>query len=186
MLNWLKDKKNDLTARWVLRGYTSLGKNAKCRGTPFVQNGGKLIIGDCFSLWSHLSPSELAVLPNGVLRIGDNVFINTGTTISASASVTIGSRVQIANCVTIMDDDFHGLENRDCPPPAEPICIEDDVWIATGAIVLKGVTIGQGAVVAAGAVVTKNVDPYTLVGGVPARLIRSLQPSRSPDPALYS
>jgi len=54
----------------------------------------------------------------------------------------------------------------------KPIVIHDDVWIGGGAIILAGITIGQGAVVAAGAVVTKNVEPYTIVGGVPAKRIK--------------
>jgi len=63
------------------------------------------------------------------------------------------------------------------------VVIEDDVWLSARVIVLKGVTIGRGAVVAAGAVVTKDVAPHTLVGGVPAKLIRSLEP-RSLEPRL--
>jgi maltose O-acetyltransferase len=88
--------------------------------------------------------------------------------------VRIGNRVQIANWVSIMDGDFHGLAERDRPPPPEAVHIEDDVWIATRATVLKGVTIGRGAVVAAAAVVTRDVEPYTLVAGVPARPVRRI------------
>jgi len=73
-----------------------------------------------------------------------------------------------------MDCDFHGVDNRTETAPAAPIIVEDDVWLATRVTILKGVRIGRGSVVAAGAVVTKDVAPYTLVGGVPARLIRSL------------
>ncbi len=175
MISKLRQQKNTLVARWALWGCSSVGTAPKCRGIPLVQNAGQMIIGDDFSIWSHLGRSQLDVGAGGVLRIGDRVFINTGTTISAQLEVTIGDRVQIANGVSILDSDFHGLENRDCPPPSEPIRIEDDVWIATKAIVLKGVTIGRGAVVAAGAVVTSDVAPYTLVGGVPARVIRSLK-----------
>ena len=58
---------------------------------------------------------------------------------------------------------------------AKPVVIEDDVWIAAGAIVLPGIKIGAGSVVAAGAVVTHNVEPNTLVAGVPAKLIRNLK-----------
>jgi acetyltransferase-like isoleucine patch superfamily enzyme len=175
MFTKLRQQKNTLVARWALRGCSSLGNAPKCRGIPLVQNTGQMIIGDYFSIWSHLGRSELAVGAGGVLRIGNCVFINTGTTISAQLEVTIGDRVQIGNGVSILDSDFHGLTDRHSPPPAEAIRIEDDVWIATKAIVLKGVTIGRGAVVAAGAVVTSDVAPYTLVGGVPARVIRSLQ-----------
>ncbi len=174
MFTRLRQQKNTLVARWALRSCNSVGTAPKCWGIPLIQNGGELIIGNDFSIWSHLSRSQLSVDAGGVLRIGNHVFINTGTTISATAEVKIGDRVQIANGVSILDSDFHGLKDRHCPPPAEPIQIEDDVWIATKAIVLKGVTIGRGAVVAAGAVVTRDVAPYSLVGGVPARLIRPL------------
>ncbi|MHC5933303.1 acyltransferase [Nostoc sp.] len=175
MFTWLRQQKNTLVTRWALRGCSSVGTAPKSWGIPLIQNAGQLIIGDDFSLWSHLSRSQLEVGADGVLQIGNHVFINTGTTISAKVEVIIGDRVQIANGVSILDSDFHGLEDRHSPSPAKPIRIEDDVWIATRAIVLKGVTIGRGAVVAAGAVVTCNVAPYTLVGGVPARLIRPLQ-----------
>ncbi|MFC5535793.1 acyltransferase [Rhodocytophaga aerolata] len=76
-----------------------------------------------------------------------------------------------------MDNDFHGVENRATPEKPAPVIIEDNVWLATRCTILKGVTIGKGAVVAAGAVVTKDVPPYTLVGGVPAKVIRYLTPS---------
>jgi acetyltransferase-like isoleucine patch superfamily enzyme len=174
MFTWLRQQKNTLIAQWALRDCSSLGTSPKCLGIPLIKNAGQMIIGDDFSIWSHLGRSQLDVGAGGVLRIGDRVFINTGTTISAQLEVTIGDRVQIANGVSILDSDFHGLTDRHSPPPAEAIRIEDDVWIATKAIVLKGVTIGRGAVVAAGAVVTSDVAPYTLVGGVPARLIRCL------------
>jgi len=179
MIIWLRQQKNRWVAQWVMRDCNSLGIAPKCRGGPLIENRGTLVIGDYFDIWSHLNRSQLAVAPGGTLTIGDHVFINTGTTISATSKVTIGNRVQIANAVTIMDSDFHGIENRDCPSPAQPIYIEDDAWIATRAIILKGVTVGRGAVVAAGAVVTRDVEPYTLVGGVPARLIRPLQKSQS-------
>jgi acetyltransferase-like isoleucine patch superfamily enzyme len=61
------------------------------------------------------------------------------------------------------------------PYKRRPIIIEDDVWIGACAIILKGVTIGEGAIVAAGSVVTKNVEPYSLVGGNPAKLIKYRQ-----------
>ena len=74
-----------------------------------------------------------------------------------------------------MDSDFHGVADRDDGGKAAPITIEDDAWLATRAVVLKGVTVGRGAVVAAGAVVTKDVPPYTVAAGVPARVIRHIE-----------
>ena len=76
----------------------------------------------------------------------------------------------------VMDTDFHAIGDHTQPGRACPVVIEDDVWLAARVVVLKGVTIGRGAVVAAGAVVTKDVPPYTLVGGVPAKFIRALEP----------
>ncbi|WP_414717367.1 acyltransferase [Telluribacter sp.] len=75
-----------------------------------------------------------------------------------------------------MDNDFHGTANRDEEPAPEAVILEDNVWLATRSMVLKGVRIGEGAVVAAGAVVTKDVPPYTMVGGVPAKVIKQLNP----------
>ena len=170
----LRKWKNAVFAKWALRQCTSVGASPHCRSFPLIENRGTLIAGDNFDIWSHQMRSQLSVGPGGTLTIGNNVFINVGVSISAQSQVTLGNNVQIANLVSIMDGDFHGLEERDSPLPPEPICIEDNVWIATKATILKGVTIGQGSVVAAHAVVTHDVEPYTLVGGVPARLIRRL------------
>jgi acetyltransferase-like isoleucine patch superfamily enzyme len=74
-----------------------------------------------------------------------------------------------------MDGDFHGVDNRDEAGKSGEIIIGDNAWLATRSMVLKGVSIGEGATVAAGSVVTKDVAPYTLVGGIPAKLIRKLQ-----------
>lgn len=178
MLKFLRRWKSEYFARFALRKCTSLGEAPNCRALPWIENEGILTIGDHFDLWSHLSRSQLVVGPEGLLKIGDRVFINVGTTISAYSQVLIGNNVLIGNHVAIYDSDFHGLERRDRPEPPSPVTIEDDVWIATRAVILKGVTIGRGSVVAAGSVVTRSVPPYTLVGGVPARVIRGLCPSR--------
>ncbi|GAB4461186.1 MAG: hypothetical protein OHK0029_26110 [Armatimonadaceae bacterium] len=82
----------------------------------------------------------------------------------------------IGNYTLIMDGDFHDLQDINKPGKVEPVIIEDNVWIASRVTILKGVHIGTGAVVAAGAVVTKNVPARTLVAGVPAKVIRSLDP----------
>ncbi|MBP9873243.1 MAG: hypothetical protein KBC60_04350 [Haliscomenobacter sp.] len=73
-----------------------------------------------------------------------------------------------------MDSDFHGLDHNQMGGNSKPVILEDHVWLATRSMVLKGVRIGKGAVVAAGAVVTKDVPPYTVVAGVPAKVIKHL------------
>lgn len=91
------------------------------------------------------------------------------------SQVTIGSRVRMAPNVVIMDTDGHVLfpkaEAPDELPTTSPVVIEDDVWIGYGATILKGVTLGQGCVVGAGAIVTKSVPAKTVVVGNPSRVI---------------
>lgn len=108
-------------------------------------------------------------------RIGRNVFINQNCTFYDLGGLDIGDDVMIGPNVSLITSG-HPLspsQRRECVVAA-PIVIERNVWIAAGAIVIGGVTIGENAVVAAGAVVTKDVAPNTLVGGNPARFIRSL------------
>lgn len=107
------------------------------------------------------------------ISIGRGVNVGPFVTIVASAGIQIGNDTQIAERVTIRDQDhrIHGCRGiliRDAGIVSAPIKIEDDVWIGAGAVVLKGVTIGRGAVVAANCVVTRNVEAHEIVGGVPA------------------
>nr|WP_317170070.1 acyltransferase [Rhodocytophaga rosea] len=165
-----------VTAKMVFFSCAKVGKMVTMRGFARVEGGGSIIIGDYVKIWSHIGKTQLSVGKGALLSIGDHTFINTGVIISVRSKVSIGKYCQIANQVIIMDNDFHGVENRDTPEIPQPIIIEDNVWLATRCMILKGVTIGKGAVVAAGAVVTKDVPPYTLVGGVPAKIIRTIQP----------
>ncbi len=123
--------------------------------------------------------------PDGIysyqtIEAGDDVHIGHGATFMASRSgIIIGNKVMFGPHVTIIGGDhntslagrfmFDVQEKR--PQDDQVVVIEDDVWIATGAIILKGVHIGRGAIVAAGSVVTHDVPPYSLVAGVPARVL---------------
>ena len=117
------------------------------------------------------------------LTIGDDVYIGKGCTVECNGS--IGSGVMLANRVGLIGRHDHdvsavgrmvrhapwiGDADFDPAKKAERLVIEDDVWIGYGAIVLSGVTVHRGAVVAAGALVTRDVPPYAVVAGVPARL----------------
>jgi acetyltransferase-like isoleucine patch superfamily enzyme len=88
--------------------------------------------------------------------------------------VTIGANVRIAPYTIILDSDFHDVIDHFSEGRSAPVVIEDNVWIATRATILKGVRIGRNSVVAAGAVVTHDVPPNTIVAGVPARVIRAI------------
>jgi acetyltransferase-like isoleucine patch superfamily enzyme len=109
------------------------------------------------------------------IRVGRNVFVNQNCTFCDLGGLDIGDDVMIGPNVSIITSG-HPLEpsQRRKTTIGKPIVIEKGVWIAAGAIVIGGVTIGEHAVIAAGAVVTKDVPPNTLVGGNPAKVIRSI------------
>ncbi|GLY02812.1 MULTISPECIES: sugar O-acetyltransferase [Actinoplanes] len=108
--------------------------------------------------------------------LGDDVFINVNLVLVDDVPVTIGDRVMIAPNVTITvtGHPVHPDLRRDGSQFSDPVRIEDDVWIGANAVILPGVTIGAGSVVAAGAVVTGNVPPGVVVAGVPARVLREI------------
>lgn len=112
----------------------------------------------------------------GRLEIGDRTIFGHHVTIGVTDRVQIGSDCLIAELVSIRDHDHRipGPDSliREAGAASSPIVIGDDVWIGAKATVTRGVTIGQGAVIAANAVVTRDVPPYAVVGGVPARLIK--------------
>jgi maltose O-acetyltransferase len=143
-------------------------------GKAIVRNRKRISIGDRFRVLAAHVPVELGAGECGRIVIGDNTFINSGTSIGSLASITIGNNVAIGNYVLIMDSDFHNPADHTLPGAKAPIVIEDGVWIGARATILKGVTIGKHAVIAAGAVVTKDVPAGALVGGVPAKVIRYL------------
>ena len=109
------------------------------------------------------------------IRVGQNVFVNQNCTFYDLGGLSIADNVMIGPNVSIITAS-HPLEpsQRRAVTIGKPIVIERNVWIAAGATVIGGVTIGENSVVAAGAVVTRNVPPNSLVGGNPARVIRSI------------
>jgi acetyltransferase-like isoleucine patch superfamily enzyme len=131
-----------------------------------------MTIGDRVRLISTVAKLELVTLPGGHLEIGDNVFINYGSSLVASSHVRIGDDCLIGTHVQVMDTDFHRVEDKAWDTTGEPIFIDDRVWLGNRSIILKGVRVGHDAVVAAGAVVTHDVEPRTLVAGVPAKVVR--------------
>jgi acetyltransferase-like isoleucine patch superfamily enzyme len=115
------------------------------------------------------------------LTLGDQVDIGEFTHLRANGGLQIGSRVLIAANVTITTREHTVELPRWSVTTDGPVTIEDDVWIGAGAVVLPGVTIGKGSVVAAGAVVTTAVEPFTVVAGVPARAIKTIaNPANQP------
>jgi galactoside O-acetyltransferase len=160
--------------------------------------GIKISVGEHSQIFGSLTVQR----PDAFIKVGARTQIGSSTLI-ASKGISIGDDVLMAWGITIMDNDSHSLfweerardviqcgfdhlvypqdfcRNKDWSNvKAAPIVIEDKVWIGFGASVLKGVTIGEGAVIGANSVVTKDVEPWTLVAGNPARPIRKLSRSR--------
>jgi acetyltransferase-like isoleucine patch superfamily enzyme len=109
------------------------------------------------------------------IRIGQNVFVNQNCTFYDLGGLDIADDVMIGPNVSIITTG-HPLEpsQRRAATIGKPIVIERNVWIAAGATIIGGVTVGENSVVAAGSVVTRDVPPNTLVGGNPVRVIRSI------------
>jgi acetyltransferase-like isoleucine patch superfamily enzyme len=140
----------------------SIGRNVK------IMKGARL---EAVGKWDGRSPK---------IVIGDGTSIQLYFHCGAAQSVRIGNDVMIAGRVLITDHD-HTVDHPQLPPlkcrelNSSPVVIEDGAWLGEGCVILKGVTVGRRAVVGANAVVTKDVAPFTIVGGVPAREIRKIK-----------
>ena len=147
-----------------------------------------VVFGEHCSLYSGCS---FSLGPGGSVTVGDFTMLN-GALIMCEERITIGSHCMVSWNVGIADSDFHPLdpaqrridaqalapffENRPPRPKigTAPVVIGDNVWIGMGAVILKGVAIGENSVVAAGAIVTRDVPPNTVVAGNPAKVVREL------------
>jgi acetyltransferase-like isoleucine patch superfamily enzyme len=119
----------------------------------------------------------------GRMRIGRDTYLGPGFSFHCAGEVTIGRDCLFGNYVSIVDNDHGsavGTAIRHQPLEPRPVRIGDDVWIGEKAIILRGVTIGDHAIVAAGALVRNDVPAYGIVAGVPARLIRLRRVTAAP------
>ena len=130
-------------------------------------------VGERLAIRSTQGRVEIGAVAGGKLTLGDRVFINWGSTVVSHIEVEIGDDCKIGELSAIFDTDHHEVE-PDVEVAAAKVSIGNNVWIGRNSIVLPGVTIGDNAVIAAGSLVNSDVEPNTLVGGTPARLIRRL------------
>ena len=165
-------------ARVYLRQANEVAPDVRVVGRPRVHNQGRLIIGAHAVLRSIVAPIEISVGPQATMILGRSVHINSGCTFAAYSRVELGDRVEVAPHVTIYDTSFHRLYERSKPPAPRPVIVEDDVWLGTKSTVLPGVRIGRGAVVMANSLVTRSVEPFTIVSGVPAQPVAKLDPNK--------
>ncbi|MBR5535021.1 MAG: acyltransferase [Clostridia bacterium] len=136
------------------------------KGVRVMKNNGGITLGDRVFLHRFVKLSAYG----GKIEIGNNSYIGDRTEIHSGEAVKIGNGVNIAWDCNILDRDYHAFNSE--KEVIKPVVIEDNVWIGVRSTVLKGVRIGQGAVVAAGSVVTRDVPPHSLVAGNPAKVIK--------------
>ena len=133
------------------------------RGTLYMSDNSRLSISGRFTMHGG---SSIMVHNGAVLEIGNNTYLHGGS-IDCSNHIRIGDDCAIADGVHIMDNSWHSIEDVQ-----KMVIIGNKVWIASRAMIMPGVTIGDGAIVAAGAVVTKDVPARCMVAGVPAKIVK--------------
>jgi acetyltransferase-like isoleucine patch superfamily enzyme len=161
-------------------GYNTIiedGAEINCLSLQGIKLGNRVTIGK----YAIIRPSNIYGGPIGAgLTMGDSSNIGPYNYIGCSGKITIGNNVMLAPRVSIYAEnhvfDHPEILIRDQGVEKKEVIIEDDCWIAANSIILAGVTIGQGSVVAAGSVVTENVPAYSVVAGVPAKFIKSRKP----------
>ncbi len=159
--------------------FHKVGERLQLGRLPLVRGHARISIGDDVYLGAGLTIETGRYIDQPELIIGNNVTIATDCYISVSKRVTIGNHVAIASRVEISDGDGHPTD-PDARMRGEllseadllPITIEDRAWLGRGVRVLKGVTVGEGAIVAAGSTVASDIPPGSLAMGVPARVVK--------------
>lgn len=174
---WVSPYFNAVGKKCRIRRGLKLYGNAKC---IFIEDDVQIGARCVLEAYTEFQPASQTFTPHVV--IGDGCKIGTDSHISSINSVILGKHVRCGRKIFITDN-AHGASQRDLldmPPNMRPlyskgpVIIEDNVWIGEYAAILPNVTIGQGSIVAAHAVVTKDVPPYSVVGGNPAKVIKCL------------
>ncbi len=159
-----------ITVNGSLKLGTNKIKGSKAETWVRVGANASVKINGDFSVFCQ---NDIRVFDRGELKLGSG-YINQGGVISCYKAITIGNDVKIARQVFIYDNDYHKIKNQEnkVTNTPQPIMIGNHVWIGSKATILKGVTIGDGAIVAANSLVNRDVPPNCLVAGNPARVIR--------------
>ena len=191
-ITWLRRLRRYLPLHWKFDAYKgryfAWGVSCRGRGVVKIQEYTRVYAGAYFEAdraWSSIIVGKHCMICRGAMlmaygghiTIGDHSTVNPYCVLYGHGGLTIGNGVRIAAHTVIVPAN-HGYQDKETPIYQQPITakgivIEDDVWVGCGVRILDGVRIGKGSVIAAGAVVTKDIAPNSVVGGVPARLIKS-------------
>lgn len=147
-----------IRAAVLFRG-CELGELVNAQGHVRVTAEGRIRLGDRVQLSGGMIPTELVCRSGGELTVGARTLFSYGGSVDATRSIRIGERCMFGSMVRIRDAGERGIA---------PVVIGDDVWVAYGAIIEPGVTIGRGSVVSAGSVVLADIPPFSLASGNPA------------------
>ena len=134
-----------------------------------LEDNGKIEIGK--KLMTR-GPIYLNCLKNGYLKIGNNVFFNRNCSITSMDKIVIGNNCMIANNVVMVDHNHKNITKAGSDFTSAPIIVGDNVWIGANTTILKGITIGNGSIIAANSLVNKNIPAGETWGGVPAKKIK--------------
>ena len=172
-------------ARIHLRGCDRVGPGARAMGRPRIENRGRIEIGGGFSICSWFSPVDIVAGPGGAIEIGESVWLNFGTAIHARQRVQIGDRTHVGQYSILSDTEVPEVDGAASEEP-RPIRVGADVWIAGRVTVLPGASIGDGSVITTGSIVSGEIPPGVVAGGIPARVLRRINgelPLTADEPA---
>lgn len=152
---------------------STICKHTSLEVDGFDRSESQIIIGDN----TLISSFVILRTYGGTIQIGNSCFVNSFTTLYGHGDLLIGNGVLIGPQVTMIPANY-GFKDREIPfreqpPSIKGITVEDNVWVGAGVTILDGCVLGEGSIIGAGAVVTKTVEPFSIVGGVPAKKIGS-------------
>lgn len=168
---------------WIAGGMLSIGRSCNL-SVPLMCNGkGSVSLGDNVSIGYRLSPRAgnggvllQARSNSSVIIIGNRTVINNNSYLVSNCKITVGSDCRIGDNVAILDSDFHGTDpsNRKSRGPSFAVDIDDNAWIGSRSVLLKGVRIGKNSIIGSMSLVNKDIPPDCIAAGNPAKVIRRL------------
>ena len=178
---WFNLKKARAYTRLLRSDFSSIGKNSIVYPPFHSGNASNISIGDNCTIfnngWIECVPAYGSATYDPKIEIGDNTYIGFRVHIIACGHMKIGKNVVFADGIYVSDN-LHGFEDINTPVMTQPlshpgpVTIEDEVWLGEGVCVLPNVTIGKHSVIGSNSVVTKDIPPYSVAVGVPAKVIK--------------
>ena len=177
---WLQLKKNQIRSKWIERDFKYMGKHVTFGTIGMLKGAEYISIGELSSFEDYVYLTAWSKHGAPIINIGKHCCFGPFSHITCTNKITIGDYCLTGKNITITDNS-HGktdIHDLNIPPTKRtvvskgPVIIGNNVWIGDKATILPNVTIGDGAVIAANSVITKDVPPYSVVAGIPAKVIK--------------